>query len=792
MIKNYLITAFRNLLRNKSFSIINITGLAIGMTCSLLISMYVLFELSYDKFNRNADLIYRAAVDLEANNWAISTFGLGALATESFPEIENYTRIKPIEAILINENSDTRIKQKLFFADSTVFDILDIKLIKGDPKTALTKSHSIVLTPERSKAFFGDEDPIGKYLITSRQPVPFKVTGIFEPLPSNSHVHMDVMVSSLSFPPMRPDFDNAFGFLTSHYTYFKMNAEIDPTSFGRKVSLFLDEHFELTDDDYKNHIIFQPLTSIHLTSDRGLELEPNGSYKSIYIFSSIAIFILLIACINFVNLSTAQSLKRAKEVGIRKAIGSSKLQLITQYLGESILISLVAFLISIGLIVLLLPSFNDFIGKQLSINPIDNPTIGLTFILVSLMTGILAGLYPAFFISSFDPAKVLKGSATGISKGQVFRKALVVIQFAIAFIIMVGTYTVYSQFDYMTNKDLGFNRDQVLVIDLPNDSIGDLMVKNKLQTLAGVESITRLNELPGNMNNTSNVWYEGAETDRGENFYLFSADEDLIETLDLKLLVGRYFQQGTQQYRNEFVINEKALRHFGWRLEEAIGKQMNLQTRGESPGVVVGVVQDFHFKHLNNEIDPLIMYLSPEYESRFMAIKINSNHIGSTIESVRNTWDELVPQHEFNFQFLDSTFEGMYDQEQKLSEMFGLFSGLAIIISCLGLFGLTSFTLQHLRKSVSIRKVLGASTSSVTLLITKYFLKPVIIGMVVAIPIAFYLTKTWLEGFAYNIGFSWESLLYAMLVGLAIALLTIGQQCYKAANESPIKSIRQD
>ncbi|MEQ8924373.1 MAG: ABC transporter permease [Fulvivirga sp.] len=793
MLKNYFITSWRSIIKNRTFSIINITGLSIGMTCCIIITLFVLFEINYDKHNRNADRIYRAVVDLEANTWAISAFTLGANLQENFPEVEKYTRIKPIEPILINESTNTRIKQKIFYADSTVFEVLDIQLLEGNPATALAKANTMVLTEERAQAFFGNEDPIGKFLTISGREDAFEVTGIFEPLPSNSHVHMDVMASSLSFAPMRPVTEgNGPGYLTNHYTYFLMNEPIDHQAFGTKVSTFLDEQQELTADDTPNIIKFQPLTSIHLTSNRGLEIEANGNMNTIYIFSAIAFFILLIACINFINLSTAQSLKRAKEVGIRKAVGSNKSQLVFQFLSESVIISLVSLAISIVLLVLIIPKFNELSGKQLVINPLENIQAVLVFLIITIASGFVAGIYPAFFISSFQPVKVLKGTYLGKSAGQILRKGLVVFQFAIAFVIIVGTYVVNSQLNFMLGKNIGFDREQVLVLTMPNDSIGDQTVKNELLSISGVQSITRFNEMPGRMVNTGGLWYEGADTDQAENLYLFSGDADLLETLDITLLTGKYFNEDTQQHFREFVINEKAVEHFGWKMDDAVGKQMNFGNRSDTSGIVIGVVKDFHFKHLHEQIDPLVMYLAPNYEGRFMALKINSGNISETVSEVNNKWNSLLPSYEFDYQFLDSSFDMLFDEEKRLGELFALFAGLAISISCLGLFGLTVFTLQQKKKAIAVRKVLGASVTTIVSLVSRDFLKPVVLGMVLAAPIAYYSMSTWLEGFAYNVGFQWIVFLYALVAGLAVAFITISFHCFKAAVTNPVNSLRQE
>lgn len=790
MIKSYFLVALRSIIRNKLHASINIIGLAIGMTCCILIMLFVQFELSYDRQNKNADDIYRMGVDLEANNWAISAFPVGSVLKENFPEVLNFTRIKPVEVFMQNALNDTKNKEKVFYADSSVFDMLDIELIKGNPATALAEVNSMVLTADRARTYFGDEDPIGKTLTMLGSNREFKITGIFNPLPSNSHVHMNVMASSDSFDPMRADFENGWNYLTNHYTYLLLQKDVDYLTFEKKISTFLDEYHQLTPDQPRNVIRLQPLTSIHLYSNKGLEVEANGNINTVYILSAIAFFILLIACINFMNLTTAQSLKRAREVGIRKVVGSRKDQLIFQFLSESVVISFISLILSVVLLTAIVPAFNDITGKMIVLNPLDNGFIILVFASITFFVGMLAGTYPAFFMSGFQPTQVLKGNFISNVKGQLLRKGLVVFQFAIAFVIMVGTYIVYAQLDFMLGKDMGFDREQTMVVQMPRDSVGDSMIKNEMMRLAGVQGVTRFVEMPGKMVQTSTIWYEGVENNTPENLYIFSGDADLLSTLDMKMKLGNYFDVNTQRYYKEFVINETAMKHFGWKEDEVVGKLMDFGERSDDPGRVIGVVEDFHFKHLHDKIDPLVMYLAPNYESRFMAIKIKSDDIRQQVSSIERTWKTLLPQYEFEYVFLDESFDQLYDGEKSLGQLFGLFSGLAVFISCLGLFGLASFTLEQSKKSVAVRKVLGATVPGIVLMMSKDFLKLVLLGMLIAAPISYFSMNKWLAGFAYNVGFVWIVFLYAALVGVLVAFGTVSYHSIKAAISNPVNSLR--
>ena len=534
-----------------------------------------------------------------------------------------------------------------------------------------------------------------------------------------------------------------------------------------------------------------PLTSIHLQSNRGLEIEANGNVNTVYILSAIAFFILIIACINFMNLTTAQSLKRAREVGIRKVVGSQRKQLVFQFLSESIVISFISLLFSILFLVLVVPAFNETSGKQLVINPLENGLIVLVLLVITLFVGLVAGMYPAFVLSGFKPVAVLKGKFIGNVGGQILRKGLVVFQFAIAFVILVGTYVVYSQLHYMINKDMGFDREQVLVLQMPRDSINDTMVKNELARVNGVKSVTRFNEMPGKMVRTTNFWYEGAKDNKAMNMYNFSADADALSTLGMKMKAGRYFDQNATQFYKEFVINETAMKQFGWKLEEAVGKFMDFGERGKDPGRVIGVMEDFHFKHLHDAIDPLAIYLQPEYEGRFMAIKAESGNMKEMVAAIEQRWKSVLPQYEFEYQFLDESFDRLFDQEKKLSQLFGVFSGMAILISCLGLFGLASFTLEQSRKSVAVRKVMGASVSNILFMMSRDFLKLVMIGMIVASPVAYYVTNRWLEGFSYNVGFAWIVFVYAAAVALLVAFATVSYHSLRAATSNPVNSLKE-
>jgi putative ABC transport system permease protein len=649
----------------------------------------------------------------------------------------------------------------------------------------------MVLTEEKARAYFGDQDPMGKTLTLLNDNREYKITGVFRPLPSSSHVHMNMMVSSDNLEPMRPGSPQGWSYMTNHYTYLVLPKDIDHDVFATKISAFMDKLEQRTEDMPRNQLVLQPLTSIHLHSSRGLEIEANGSLTTVYIMSAVAFFILIIACINFMNLTTAQSLKRAREVGIRKVVGSKKAQLVFQFLSESVVISFVSLLLAVVILLLVIPKFNELSGKELVVNPLENGFVILLFAGITFFVGVLAGTYPAFFLSNFKPTLVLKGNFVSNVKGQLLRKGLVIFQFAIAFVIMVGTYIIYSQLDFMLHKNMGFDREQTLVLRLPQDSIGDLTLKNEILKVSGVQNVTRFLEVPGKMVRTGGFWYEGVKDNAPENLYFFSGDADLLATMGMKMKTGNYFHEDTKQFHREFVINETAVKHFGWKLEEAVGKLINIGPRGDDPGKVIGVIEDFHFKHLHDKIDPLVMFLEPYYEGTFMAVKVRSDNMKEMVAQIESTWKAVVQDHEFEYQFLDESFDKLFDQEKRLGQLFGVFSGLAIFVSCLGLFGLASFTMEQNRKSVAVRKVLGASVSSIVVMMSRDFLVLVLIGLVIAAPIAYYAMDKWLNGFAYNVGFSWLVFVYAAAAGALVAFGTVSYHSLRAATSNPVDSLKE-
>lgn len=792
MLFNYLKTAIRSLYRNKLYSFINIFGLCIGLVSTILLALYVQFELSYDKHFPNSERISRIVVDLEANDWAISAFPIGGILHERFPQIESYTRIKPQNDLIRSENSDEYILERIFYSDSTVFSFFNLKLLRGNPKSVFSDDNSVVVTQQIADKYYPNQDAIGKALHFNNRESPVIITGIVEEPKVNSHFHAHIIANSMLFPPMRPDYERPWSYLTSHYTYFLMANGTDTEALEFEINDYMGEYHDVPLEERGQELQLQALESIHLNSDRGLEIEANGSEEDVYIFSTIALFILLIASINFTNLSTAQSLKRAKEVGIRKTIGGNKAQLVFQFLGESFIITFIAMLIGVLLLTLLVPEFNEITAKELSLNPIDNQLVLPLFLGLTLIVGLLSGIYPAFVLSAFSPIKVLKGSFTSNISGQNIRRALVVLQFGIAFVIMVGTYVIRDQLSFMLDKDLGFDKDNLMVFAMPNDSIGDAQLKTELLRIPEVQNVTRFLEKPGYMVRTTTFWHEGSPGTDGTNTYTFSGDSDFDETFGLEVLRGEYFSDDNTDGVQEFVVNEAAAQAYGWHIDSVVGKQMEFGSKTDSSGRVIGLVSNFHFKHLQEEIEPLVFYSAGSYEGRFMGIKLQTTNLRESIDKIEAIWSDFVPSRPFNYEFMDEEFNRLFEKEKTLMELFALFSGLAVFVSCLGLFGLASFSIEQRRKSLAIRKVLGADIINLVRVFSKEFMILVGLGVILGIPISWYLMKEWLSNFAYRIELGPGVYIIAFMTAAFIAIVTISYHATKAATENPLYSLKDE
>lgn len=745
MLKNYLKIAFRNLLKHKAYSLINVLGLAAGIAACLLIMIYVLDELRYDRFHADADRIFRATISARINgkelNAAYTCAPLAATLAREIPEVEASTRIYRPGNFTIRIGDKSFNEERFFFADSTVFKVFTIPLIQGDPDRALTEPNSLILSKEMAEKYFAAEDPMGKVLRVDGQ-TDYKVTGVFSPVPSQSHIHYDILASFIS----RDESRDEEWLSNNHLTYVKLKEAGMFAGFQSKIQGLVEKYAGpqlkkivgiSMQEWFKNggayNYVFQPLTDIHLHSDLSGEVEPNGNIIYVYIFSAIAFFILLIACINFMNLATARSANRAKEVGVRKALGSMKNQLVNMFLTESVLISLFSMAIAVGLSELFLPAFNALSGKTLEINLLTNPAVLIGLLVFAALVGLLAGSYPAFYLSAFDPIMVLKGKLAGGAKGRILRSVLVVGQFSVSVALIIGTLVIRDQMDYVQNKKLGFDKEHIVIVEnvwLMRDQRQSF--KQALLTVDGVEYATVANGLPGqNIGNTA-FYTEGHRADP-RLLWTIRSDYDFVKTLKMELSGGRIFSSEFSTDSTSVILNETAVKILG--LTNPLD-QFIYRFSEDKPLKVIGIVKDFNFQSLHQEIQPLIML--PEGRGGLAAIRIRPENTTETIASIEKVWNQFQAGQPFVYKFLDEQFDALYRAEQRVSKIVGVFAVLAILVACLGLLGLAAYTAEQRTKEIGIRKVMGATVGGIVVLLSKEFLKWVLISNLIAWPVAFY------------------------------------------------------
>jgi len=817
MFKNYFIVAFRNLLKRKGFSLINILGLATGMAVCLLIVLFVQSELSFDKQHEKADNIYRVALERSypgrSTSYAIIPQSIGAAIKTEYPEVLESTRLFNFAA---NGNFFLRIGEKTFeekrvlAADSNFFRVFTCKVLHGDVTTALEKGHSAVINATTAKKYFGTTDVVGKQFETDGNDTTesFVITAVVADWPDNSHFLFDMLVSTNTFQFTRRL--NYTGFAA--YTYLLLNPNSSykaleakfPEVIKKYVSGEINRTFKQSWEDFQKagngyYYYLQPLNKIHLISDLEAELRPNGSMTAVYIFGVVAIFILLLACINFINLSTARSLERAKEVGIRKTFGSDKKSLIGQFLIESVFISVISMLIAFGIIILLIPAFNTISGKDLSVTYFLQLKWILVLIAFVLITGIVAGLYPAFVLSSFNPIMVLKGRFKSNRYGLALRNGLVIFQFAISVILIISTIVVNRQMNYMLGNKLGFQKDHVIVLERTDMVENQLPAfKNELLSIPGIETASGTSTMPGNQNFFGTTWQEiGSKapmTGRG-----MIVDEDYDKTLGLELKEGRFFSKEFSTDTLSVVLNERAVKELG--LKTALGSRLtspanlfNAPDGSEYVYNVVGVVKDFHYHSLHEPISPLVIINSKKFGNRsaLVALRIKGDNFQKAVSDIGIVWKKFVNEKPFNYYFLDRSLAEQYQAEKTTQRIFTIFSGLAIFIACIGLLGLAAYATQQRTREISIRKVLGASEGSIVTMLSKDFLKLVLISSAIAFPIAWWGMNKWLQDFAYRIDVGWWIFIVASLAALLIALFTVSTQAIKAAITNPVKNLRAE
>ncbi|WP_028298856.1 ABC transporter permease [Olivibacter sitiensis] len=793
MLKNYIKIAFRNLRRHKSFSLLNIAGLAIGMTSSILILLWVLHERSYDRFHAHANEIYRVTVEAtEEFKAAINPSGMPAELKAKIPAIKNTVRLSH-PSTNVFEYGDNRFEEKRgFYADSTFLDVFSFPLVSGDATTALQRPDAVLITEDLARKYFGDADPIGK-MLKKNNDKQVTVTGVLASVPANSHLQFDYIMPTSAIEKWEwnyPGDDIWTSFL--YYAYIQLDKNFNPTAANlaaleKQMNDIYKSH--VTEDVLKASFHAQPLTSIHLHSNLQVDLPGNGNIQYVNILFLVAVFILIVACINFMNLSTARSARRAKEVGLRKVVGAARGQLIGQFLGESILISFISLLIAIGLVWLSLPAFNYLAGKTLGINLFDGKLL-LTLTGIALITGLVAGSYPALFLSGFQPIKVLKGNTKSSGSGNLlFRNGLVVVQFVVSIVLLVGTVVVYQQLNYMKDRDIGYEKSNLIYVPMTGDIwTGQDAYKSELLQNPLTANFAITNELPTNsISGSTDIKWEGKDPNSQIVIPSFDVSENFFDVFQMKIVAGRAFSKDFKGDSSNYVINEKFAGIMGFDAETAIGKPLTVWDRS---GTVIGVVKDFNFKPAQQAIEPLIMKLNDWGGT--VVVRTQPGSTEATIKALEKINTSLNPGFPFSYNFVDQELDNLYKGEQRLGSLFNLFAVLAIFISCLGLYGLSAFMAEQRIKEIGVRKVLGASVFNITYLLSSSFVRLVLIAIFIAIPIAWYAIDNWLSGFAYHINLGWVVFLIASLVAIAIALLTVSYESIKAALANPVKSLRDE
>lgn len=796
MIKNFLLIALRNLKRDFWYSLMNIAGLTIGITFSLFLIFYIKDELSYDKQNEKAGRIFRINTYIQEKDkntdWVLTQFPLGPTLKKDYPEVEEMVRFVSRERTLFKNGDNNFYETKAYYADSTIFNVFTCKVVEGNLATALNAPFNIVISRTLAEKYFGKKvSAIGQTLKTVYDT--YKVTAVIEDVPNNSHIRFDMVISMSTMLRGNQNGQGNWGNF-GNFTYILLKQGTNAPAFNKKL---VDVYKKYVETIFKQFNItmkydLQPITAIHLHSNLQFEPEESGSMSYIWIFSAVAFFMLLIACINYMNLTTARSARRAKEIGIRKVTGSSKKQLVAQFLGESLFTSLLAVLLSGLLVAALLSMFNSISGKAFTMSTLLQPSNIVLLLGIALFTGLVGGSYPAFYLSSFKPVGILKGALSKASGNINLRRTLVVLQFSISMIMLICTWVVYSQLSYLRKKDLGFDKDQVMTVTVNTgeDERGKIFaMNNEFRNLTGITGVGSANSYPGAPNVNLNLF--SVETKTGfvdKAVECYNIDENYFGALGIKIAKGRNFLSLADTLHS-IVVNEAMVKHFGW--VEPVGKRVKFP--GDTSGnylEVVGVFKDFNQKSLYNPIAPLLLFYSPN--GNVIQLKTVAANIKSSISKVEAIWKKYFPQLPFEYKFLDEDFNSQYTADQKRGKIFAAFSILTIIITCLGLLGLTAFTTQQRQKEISIRRVLGASTAEMIALIAKNYLWLALIAAAVAFPVAWYFMNKWLKIFPYNTGLSLLPFALSALIILIAAVVTAGFYSAKAAMTKPAKILKTE
>jgi putative ABC transport system permease protein len=793
MLKNYLKIALRHLQRHKGYAFINVGGLALGMASCVLILLFVQDELSFDRFHEQVDEIYRVErVWLESGDVGdVTAYPVAPTLEATFPDIQRTVRFGS-DPVQITRGDVSFREERFYWTDSTVFEVFSFPLLRGNPATAL-KTNGLVLTETMARKYFGDEDPLGQLLTVKifdgNRLLTMEVTGVLADVPPHSHIQFDFLASMATGMEVYAQFEQEWG-LNWVNTYVLLPEAYPVARIAAGMPAMIEQHLGAEAAE-KTTFDLQPLTRIHLYSDA--YSASKGDITYIYIFSSIAVFILLLACINFMNLATARSVQRAREVGVRKVLGALRSQLAGQFLGEAMGLAFVALLLALGLVLLLLPFFSGVTEKHLALDVFENRTLLLSLAGLTLFVGFVAGSYPALLLSQFRPLEVLKGKASS-SRGAVLRKVLVVFQFTISIVLLIGTVVVHRQMTFLRERNLGFDQEQLVVISVEDRAVQAKMepLKAELARQPGVQEITMSSEgLPSRMQNGFSVRWEGLPEEEQVGMLVVSVDEDFFDLLDLPFVEGRNFSKDfATDAAAGYILNEAAARAIGW--DTAVGKPLEV---GERPGTVIGVVADYHYKSLHEEIAPVVYFILPgTYRASpdNFILRIDGTNMPGTLAALKAIWEQFSEEQPFAYNFVDQAVAAQYRADERFRQVFDAFSLLAVVIACLGLFGLASFTAERRTKEIGVRKVLGASVPGIVLLLSKDFTRLVLIAFIVASPVAYFAMERWLQNFAYRIDLGVGVFLAAGVLVLAIAWLTVSYQSIRAARVNPVESLRYE
>ena len=787
MFKNYFKVALRNIVKHKGYSLINIAGLAIGLACCLFIWIWVQDELSYDKFHENSPYLYR----VEENQYysgrvyhvTVTPYPLAPALKGDFPEIEDATRYVGVGGQLLRYGDKAFFESRIRAVDPSFFRMFTFPFVKGNSETALDDLYSIVISEEIAEKYFGEEDPIGK-VIQANNRIDFKVTGVMKNVPSNSYLQFNVVIPYALLKKMGA-VNESMG-SNSIATFVQLQKGASLQQVNDKIRGFIKKHVPGSVTDLELALY----SRIHLHQYFGYEKE-GMQVKYVYIFSVIAMFVLMIACINFMNLSTARSANRAKEVGMRKVVGALKNHIIRQFYGESIIYACIALIFAFALVVILMPSFNNLSGKEISLDVLGNWQILLGFIGITLFTGLVAGSYPALFLSAFQPVKVIKGSLRSGSGGSLFRKVLVVVQFALSIFLIIGTAVVYKQLQYMKNRDVGYDKEHLVYIPMRGQTGRHYAaLKNALERDPRILGVTGSSHRPSNIgSNSSGADWEGKDPDQVVLIGMSSVDFDYTETIGIELVEGRSFSEEYATDQAEaFIVNEEVAKLMG--KESVVGERFSFAGKD---GHIIGVMKNFHYYSLRNKIEPLAIYLRPASDGFYYTfIRIPPENISGSLDFVRETWQSVIPNFPFDYNFLVEDFEYYYRSEERMIGLLKYFSILAVFIACLGLFGLASFTAEQRTKEIGIRKVLGASPSQITLMLCKEFFFLVLLANIISWPVAYFVMRNWLQDFAYRTSLGVFTFVMTMVLALVIALLTVSFQAVKAAVANPVNALKYE